>query len=127
MKPFLIGRYQLGWRMVNLYGVPKLAGANFNLCRDRDDSFIECGLDCRDPAEALGWLCHEAWEMTMEDMVCCYRPKSFNENASDTYHFFFDHNQHTEICSRASFFLWQCWDDFKRAHRKAHRKARKSH
>lgn len=124
MKPFLIGRYQLGWRMVNLWAEPELLGGNFNLCRNRQDAQIHIGMDHRDPAEVFAVLCHEVWEMVMDELCCALTPKAFEPNASDTYQFHFNHNQHTEISSRASYFVWQCMDDFKKAHAKC-RKAKK--
>lgn len=128
LKPFLIGRYQLGWRMVNLYAQPHEKGAYFNLCYRGKDAYIHVGMDHRDCAEAFGCLCHEVWEMIMDELTCCFRPKAFQENASDVFHFFFNHNQHTEISARASYFIFNAFNDFKKAHLlcEKHRKKVKS-
>lgn len=122
MKPFKIGTYQLGWRMVELWAQPGETGATFNLCCHQKIATIKCGMNYKDPAEAFACLCHEVWEMAMDELMCCYRPKAFVEHASDTYHFSFDHNQHTEISARASYFIYTCFDDFKKAHAKIRRK-----
>jgi len=126
-QPFLIGRYQLGWRMVNLYAEPNDTGAWFNLCRDGQDAQIHCGMDYHGAVWAFGVLCHEVWEMAMDDAGCAYKPKAFEEGASDVVSFFFNHNQHTEITARASFFIWSCFDEFVAAHKfcRHHRKEQK--
>jgi hypothetical protein len=120
MKPFKIGTYQLGYRMVDLWGNPDKCGALFNLCKSQKPAMIETGLKYQDPSEAFGVLCHEVWEMVMQDMGCALTPLAFMPQASDTGMFVFNHNQHTEISARASYFLWQCFDDFKKAHAKCH-------
>lgn len=127
-KEFLIGRYQLGWRMVNLYAMPNLTGGWYNMCLDGREAEIHVGMDYSDPAEAFAVLCHEVWEMAMNEAGCAFKPQAFIENASDICRFFFNHNQHTEITARASFFTFMCFDAFKAAHaqcRKEPKKARK--
>src|SRR4051812_12512056 len=59
LQPFLIGRYQLGWRMVNLYAMPDAIGGHFNLCRDKTDAEIHVGMDYSSSAYPFGVLCHE--------------------------------------------------------------------
>jgi hypothetical protein len=112
---FLIGRYQLGWRMVNVYADPNLLGGHFNLCRHGAEPQITIGMDHRSADESYGVLVHETLEMLMDDMGCAFIPKVFETNASDTYRFMFNHNQHTEISSRAAHFFWQCWNEFNKA------------
>lgn len=102
--------------MVSLFAEPELIGANFNLCRRGAEAQIHVGMDYGDPAEAFGILCHEVWEMAMEDNASSFKPNAFIEDASDCRWFFFNHNQHTEISARASYFIWECMEDFKKAH-----------
>jgi hypothetical protein len=112
LKTFLVGRYQLGWRMVRVYASPEERGGHFNLCRNSEEPQITVGMDQRYAEDAFGVLMHEALEMLMDDMGCAFIPKVFETNASDTYRFMFNHNQHTEICARAAHFFWQVWNDF---------------
>lgn len=122
---YQIGRYQLGWRMVNLYVMPDRTGAWFNLCRNKREAEIHCGLDCHDPAEAFAWLCHEVLEMAMDDERCAFRPKAFVDSASDLYRFVMDHNEFTEVAAKASFFIYVCMADFKKAHAVRKKKPRR--
>lgn len=117
-EAFLIGRYQLGFRMVNLWAEPGTGGAWLNMCRDGQEAQIHVHMEDDDPSYSFGHLCHEVWEMTIDELHCEFRKtNAFMSTASDTVHFFYDHNQHTEICCRASYFIWKCLDDFKAAHR----------
>lgn len=118
-EPFIIGRYQLGYRMVTLWAEPGTGGAWLNLCRNKEEAQIHVHMEDRDPAYSFAHLCHEVWEMTIDEMHCEYRKtNAFMDTTSDVVHFFYNHNEHTEISSRASFFIWCCIEDFKAAHRK---------
>lgn len=119
-QPFLIGRYQLGYRMVNLWAEPGAGGAWLNMCKNGEEAQIHVHMeDSKDPAYVFSHLCHEVWEMAIDELHCEFRKtNAFMDTASDTIHFFYDHNQHTEITCRASFFVWSCIEDFKAAHRK---------
>jgi len=117
-KEFLIGRYQLGWRMVNLYADPLGAGAWFNLCRNQQDAQIHVGMDYNNVEHPFANLCHEVYEMSADDAGCLFKPKAFEEGASDLVRFFMDHNEFTEVSSKASYFIWQCAEDFKKAFKK---------
>lgn len=122
MKSFKIGRFQLGWRMVDLWAEPHATGAWFNLCQNRQDAQIHLGMSMTDPAEVHGVLLHEVFEMCLDDLGHAYKPKAFCDGASDIYRFFFDHNQFTEVAARSAFFMFTCHDAFLKAHAKVHRK-----
>lgn len=118
-QPFLIGRYQLGYRMVSLWAEPGTGGAWLNMCKDGQEAQIHVHMEDRDPAYTFGHLCHEIWEMAIVELHCAFRKtNAFMDTASDTIHFLYDHNQHTEISCRASYFVWKCIEDFRAAHKK---------
>jgi hypothetical protein len=126
-QAFIIGRYQLGYRMVTLWAEPGTGGAWLNLCKNKEEAQIHVHMQDRDPAYSFGHLCHEIWEMATDELHCLFRKtNAFMDSASDTVHFHFDHNQHTEINCRASYFVWQCMEDFKAAHRKFAEHAKKA-
>lgn len=126
-QPFLIGRYQLGYRVVNLWAEPGKGGAWFNLCKGgTEEAQIHVHMEDEDPAYAFSHLCHEIWEMALDDQHAVFhKSNAFMDSASDACHFFYDHNQHTEVSCRASFFVWKCMEAFKAAHAKfkEHREA----
>lgn len=64
-------------------------------------------------------LFHEVLEMIMMDMGVSFKPMSFEPNVSDVRNFMYNHNQHTEIASRASWFIMKCDQDFKAAFKQA--------
>lgn len=118
-QPFLIGRYQLGFRMVSLWAETTNGGGWFNLCKDQAEAQIHVGMDYKDLGFAFQVLCHEVWEMACDEKGCVFEPKSaFVSSASDCVWFAYNHSQHTEICAHASFFLLSCVDDFRAAYRK---------
>ncbi len=120
LDQFKIGTYQLGWRWVDLYADPKgIGGGCFSTFPDEHEhARITVGMDFDDEAHVFAVLCHEVWELAINEQMCSYTPRAFEQNASDIHVFFFDHNQHTEICSKAGFFIWKCIDDFKAAFKK---------
>ena len=119
MKAFLIGRYQLGFRMVSLWAESGRSGGWFNLCKDQAEVQIHVCIDYKDEGYAWQVLCHEVFEMAADEMKCVFEPKNaFVGTASDCCFFFYDHNQHTEIVARASYFILSCIDDWKKAYRR---------
>lgn len=118
-QPFLIGRYQLGYRMVSLWAEPGTSGGWFNLCKNQDEAQIHVCMEYKDLGYAFQVLSHEVWEMACDDERVIMEPKNaFVESASDCVWFFYNHNQHTEITARASYFILSCVDDFRAAFKK---------
>lgn len=116
-KKTLVGRYQLGWRMVNLYINPQATGASFNICLNEQDAFIIVGYDPQ-YYQSFVWLCHEVFEMAADDEKCVFRPKAFEDGASDVVHIFMNHNQYTEVAAKSGYFIAKCQNDFNKAHSK---------
>lgn len=83
---------------------------------------MHLGLQKSNFGDFLGLVCHEAWEMCAQDMRLVHRPLSFEEDASDCVTFHYDHNQHTEICSKVGWFLFVIMEDLKKAHKEHHKR-----
>lgn len=117
-EEFLIGNYQLGYRMVDLYAMPDKLGGHYNLCYDGKHPFMKIGMDYDDVRISHSVLTHEVMEMTMADMDCSFKSMGFEGNASDCRWFFMNHNNFTEIASRSSWFLFNAHADFLAAFKK---------
>lgn len=122
MKEKLLGKYQLGYRMVEVYINPESYGGWFNLCLSKQNPQIHLGLKESNFGVFMGLVCHEAWEMAAQDMRLVYKPLSFEEAASDCVSFAYNHNQHTEVCSKVGWFIYCIYEDLKKAHKEAHKR-----
>jgi len=116
-EDFLVGKYQLGYMMVDVWAMSGEGGGRFNLCCDDKHPFMYVSLGYPAYCDAHAVLCHEAMEAVLTDMGLSYKPLCFVENASDVRHFMFNHNQFSEVASRVSYFLLKCHDDMLAAHK----------
>lgn len=117
-QKFSIGRYQLGFRMVEVFILPEGFGGSFSLCPKKGDSLMEIGMAYDYRSESYGVLLHEAMEAALTDAECSFKPNAFEQDASDIRRFFFDHNQFTEAIARTNWFLCQLREDFDAAWKK---------
>lgn len=111
-QDFLIGEYQLGYRMVDLWAIPNNEGGSCNLCMGNNKSWIKVGMDYDHFDRPYMVLFHEVMELCMIDLGVSYKPLAFEPDVSDVRHFMYNHNQHTEIASRTSWFIMKCNSDF---------------
>lgn len=108
LKPDIyVGKFQLGWRSIDLYVQPYESGGWFQTVPgDGKDAVMRIGLDHKCWEDCLEILIHEAHEFNLADLGCCYRPAShYAQNCSDGVIFNYDHNLHTESCARTAYFL----------------------
>lgn len=104
---YKIGEYQLGWRMVDLFVMPFETGGWFNCCHNGSPAQMHIGLNYDAMYKVHQVVVHEAHELAMCDQGCSFkRNDAYVDNASDCYQFIMDHNQFTEVCARAGFFLY---------------------
>lgn len=116
----LVGRYYLGFRVVDLYIDPnKKYGAEFCLCPvEKENPYIIVGKD-KNLTSAYCNLTHEVFEACMSDMgVIFVKSDLFEPGKSDGAYFFFRHEEYTEIASKAGYFLLMCSEPFKKAYNK---------
>lgn len=116
-----IGTYQLGYRWVDLYYDPETTGGNFTwVPKGKSHSEMVIGFNYGYSDKPYGTLFHEALEAAAADVNGRFNREGFDGDASDVVVFMFDHNQHSEISARVSYFIKQCHEDFFKAW-KAHR------
>lgn len=117
LKPFLIGTYQLGWRIVDVTANPSSRCGQIELVVNRKKpTQITVGMDYRDVRDAWNVLLHEALESLLADENACYkRTDLYLPDASDTFHFIFTHNQFSETVARLAWFTWLARADFEKA------------
>lgn len=115
--PLKIGRYQLGYRMVNLYADTGSNG-NFALCKNNKEATIHVGFDAANEVDAFNVLCHETFELASADKDATFRADGFMDFASDSVWIICNHNQFTEIVARAAYFIWVSYKDFRKTWRK---------
>lgn len=122
-KHFKIGRYQLGYRMVNLWAMPDESGGWYSMCGSGEESQIRVGMNYTSDDKPFAILMHEVIEMCADDLNALYKPTNcFEDGASDSRFFHYNHNQHTEIASRVAWFIQSSMEDFKKAYRKTRRR-----
>lgn len=113
-----VGIYQCGWRWVDLYLDPAVSGGDFKFMGGggKTHSKMTIGFDDYSEAEVFEILCHETFELLACDRNARFRHTgSYVPNASDSYFFFFNHNDYSEIAAQAGNFIWQCHQDLKAA------------
>lgn len=118
-----IGRYQLGWFNVDLFVMPYEDGGWFNVnCDGKSNPQMHIGLLYEHPAEMYSTLTHEAFEFAANELFCVYNLRNgFESSASDTPVFMFNHNQFTEIASRAGIFIHNAGPELLKWWTKAHK------
>lgn len=107
-----VGKFQLGWHMVNLYVMPYERGGMFNVNKDgHSEPEMHIGINEKDLGRIWTTLAHEAMEFAIGQVDCSYAPRNaFEPDVSDVPLFVFNHNQFTEIAARSGLFLYNVKD-----------------
>ena len=124
---FKIGTYQLGYRWVDVYADPgEGRGAHFETMPDgMGHARITVGMNYSSSCKPWGNLTHEALEFTLSEIRGRFVYSDvFDDRATDTVVFHFDHNQLNELAARVGWFAQKCLRDFDRAYRKCRRQIR---
>lgn len=117
-----LGRWQLGWRYVNVFVKPKEIGASFNFCLEGEEAQMSIGLQYDDFRRVVDSLMHETMEMSMVEQGCSFtRTDAWERNVTDAYTFHMNHSQFTEATTRASWFMCNVMEDLRKAYNKYHR------
>lgn len=123
-EPFKFGTFQLGYRWVDVYADPANNGGSFRIVpKDKKNAQLTVGM-AQKAEHAWSVLMHEAQEAILCDMETRFRIEGF-EVGSDTCFFHYDHRQHTEICSRVAWFMWEAREAFCKAHKKCNKSKKK--
>src|SRR5271170_7860861 len=122
MKPNIpIGTYQLGARLVRVYGVADSeSGEVLVIPEDKGIPQINVGLD--GPwDECLAVLMHEIFELTYIDLNCRFKQKPGFTNSAADYHFFMTHEQFGAACDRIGYMLDKALFDLHKVYKIYHR------
>ena len=121
---FKIGTYQLGYRWVDLFADPTAEGARFNSMPDgKRHASITVGMGYTSSGRPWGHLIHEVVEFALSEIRGRFVYSDvFDDRATDTVVFHFDHNQLNELAARVGWFAQKCLRDFEKAYRRCHRK-----
>lgn len=100
-KKFLLYPYQIGYRKCNVNLDPTSSSGSFTLMAEGSgDLEITVGLRSPSFGDCCGVLLHEIQEAILTDLRLRYCPDQF-VRASDSYYFFMNHNEFSEVCARA--------------------------
>lgn len=115
-KEINIGQYNCGGRMVDLIGVLGQLGGSVEFNKPVPE--VRVGLGGDHWGMVVSVLLHEAQELTACDLRLRFRAACDWQVASDSYFFHFDHNQFSEVCARAGYFISQCLPALSKAYKK---------
>lgn len=123
-RPFKLGTYQLGFQWVDLWVDPTNRDGAFEFHPDRK-SFctVTVGIRSDGYAEVLGTLMHELLEATACDLGARYKRSGMFTESSDCYYFQMNHNDFTELCARAAYFISMCQVDLMTVHKRYNKNA----
>jgi len=109
-----VGKYQLGWRWVEVFLSPKSENGSGQFCPTGSD-VTELVIGLSDgPQVAVAILLHEAMEAVLWDLDCSYRLSSNWAVGSGLYSFHMTHAQYSEATDRVGFFLAKCLPEFQK-------------
>lgn len=113
----MVGTYQLGYRWVELWHRPLKNGfgGSFQFTPETNGNRTHtCILMDFSQPQDTAWeiLLHELVEGTMHDLELSYKRAGRYTNNTESFHFFFNHQEYTEVMGRVGSFMGACAADF---------------